>query len=100
VTFTQEGQTFSRARLQAVPSYDMASGLGTVDAANVVHENSGTTRGYAPPGGRYSATALTSGLARHELYLVSAPLSSGTTLAGCQRAWTLGWSRQAGMVAM
>jgi subtilase family serine protease len=38
VTFTQEGQTFTVPGFQAVPSYDMASGLGTVDAAKLVHE--------------------------------------------------------------
>jgi subtilase family serine protease len=38
VTFTQEGQAFTVPGFQAVPSYDMASGLGTVDAAKLVHE--------------------------------------------------------------
>jgi subtilase family serine protease len=38
VTFTQEGQTFTVPGFQAVPRYDMASGLGTVDAAQLVHE--------------------------------------------------------------
>jgi len=38
VTFTQEGQTFTVPGFQAVSGYDMASGLGTVDAAKLVHE--------------------------------------------------------------
>jgi subtilase family serine protease len=38
VSFTQEGQTFTVAGFPAVPSYDLASGLGTVDAAKLVHE--------------------------------------------------------------
>ena len=38
VSFTQQGQTFTVAGFPAVPSYDLASGLGTVDAAKLVHE--------------------------------------------------------------
>jgi subtilase family serine protease len=38
VSFTQHGQTFTVPGFQAVPSYDMASGLGTLDAAKLVRE--------------------------------------------------------------
>jgi subtilase family serine protease len=38
VSFTQEGETFTVPGFPAVPSYDMSSGLGTVDAARLVHE--------------------------------------------------------------
>jgi subtilase family serine protease len=38
VSFTQQGQTFTVAGFPAVPSYDLATGLGTVDAAKLVHE--------------------------------------------------------------
>jgi hypothetical protein len=36
VSFTQEGQTFTVAGFPALPSYDLASGLGTVDACPAV----------------------------------------------------------------
>jgi subtilase family serine protease len=38
VSFTQHGQSFTVPGFQAVPSYDMASGLGTLDAAKLVRE--------------------------------------------------------------
>jgi subtilase family serine protease len=38
VSFTQHGQTFTVPGFQAVTSYDMASGLGTLDAAKLVRE--------------------------------------------------------------
>jgi subtilase family serine protease len=38
VSFTQKGQTFTVPGFEAVPRYDMSSGLGTVDAAKLVHE--------------------------------------------------------------
>jgi subtilase family serine protease len=38
VTFTQNGQTYTVQGFQAVAGYDMASGLGTVDAAKLVSE--------------------------------------------------------------
>ena len=38
VSFTQAGETFTVPGFPAVPSYDMSSGLGTVDAARLVHE--------------------------------------------------------------
>ena len=41
VTFTQNGHTHTVDGFNAVPGYDMASGLGTVDAANLVSELAG-----------------------------------------------------------
>jgi hypothetical protein len=41
VSFTQHGQTFTVPGFRAVSSYDMASGLGTVDAAKLVRELAG-----------------------------------------------------------
>jgi subtilase family serine protease len=38
VTFTQNGQTYTLAGYQAGPGYNLASGLGTVDAAEFVPE--------------------------------------------------------------
>jgi subtilase family serine protease len=38
VSFTQHGQTFTVPGFQAVTSYDMSSGLGTLDAAKLVRE--------------------------------------------------------------
>ena len=38
VTFTQNGQTYTVPGFQAVAGYDLASGLGTVDANNLVRE--------------------------------------------------------------
>ena len=38
VTFTQNGQTYTVPGFQAVAGYDLASGLGTVDAAKLVRE--------------------------------------------------------------
>jgi subtilase family serine protease len=38
VTFTQNGHTFTVPGFQAVPGYDLASGVGTVDAAKLVRE--------------------------------------------------------------
>jgi subtilase family serine protease len=38
VTFTQNGQTFTVPGFPAVKGYDMSTGLGTVDAAKLVHE--------------------------------------------------------------
>ena len=38
MSFTQHGQSFTVPGFQAVPSYDMASGLGTLDAAKLVRE--------------------------------------------------------------
>ena len=38
VTFTQNGQTYTVPGFQAVTGYDLASGLGTVDAAKLVRE--------------------------------------------------------------
>ncbi|MBV9092544.1 MAG: S53 family peptidase [Streptosporangiaceae bacterium] len=38
VTFTQNGHTYTVRGYNAVPGYDMASGLGTVDAAKLVAE--------------------------------------------------------------
>ena len=38
VSFTQAGETFTVPGFPAVPSYDMSGGLGTVDAARLVHE--------------------------------------------------------------
>jgi subtilase family serine protease len=41
VTFTQNGQTYTVRGFNAVAGYDMASGLGTVDAAKLVAELAG-----------------------------------------------------------
>jgi subtilase family serine protease len=38
VSFTQHGQTFTVPGFQAITSYDMSSGLGTLDAAKLVRE--------------------------------------------------------------
>jgi len=38
VSFTQEGQTFTVVGFPAVSRYDLATGLGTVDATKLVHE--------------------------------------------------------------
>jgi len=41
VTFTQNGNTYTVPGFQAVTGYDLASGLGTVDANDLVHELGG-----------------------------------------------------------
>ena len=41
VTFTQNGRTYTVPGFDAVPGYDMASGLGTVDAAKLVYALAG-----------------------------------------------------------
>jgi subtilase family serine protease len=41
VTFTQNGHTYTVPGFDAVPGYDMASGLGTVDAAKLVYALAG-----------------------------------------------------------
>jgi hypothetical protein len=41
VTFTQNGQTYTVPGFKAVTGYDLASGLGTVDANHLVPELGG-----------------------------------------------------------
>ena len=51
VTFTQHGKTYTVHGYRATAGYDLASGLGTVDAARLVAELAGLTAGGLTTGG-------------------------------------------------